>query len=429
MSSPAPPPRAAGVPIAGAQSAAQTSGAQTSATPAPGARTPAAQARPLAGVRVLDLTRLLPGPFASMVLADLGAEVDKVEDVGPGDYLRHMPPSVGGTSATFLALNRGKRSLCLDLKSPAGRDAFRRLLPRYDILFEQFRPGVLERLGLGHEALRAAHPRLIVCALTGYGQTGPLAQRAGHDLNYLARGGVLGSTGPVAGPPQVPGFQLADVSGALYAIIGMLTALRQRDATGEGSVVDISMMESAMGFAVATLAPALAGAPVSRGAEALTGGLALYRTYTTKDAKAVALGALEPKFAAALCSALGLPFDMSTLLPGPHQADLEAHLAARFAERTRDEWEAFAAEHEVCLEPVLLPEELLADAHVAARRMLLEVDSPGGPLRQLRTPVTPLDASPGPAPRQGEHTRAILREAGLDEGSIDALVASGAARV
>ncbi|MDQ3036341.1 MAG: CoA transferase, partial [Myxococcota bacterium] len=169
--------------------------------------------RPLSGLRVLDLSRLLPGPFATMILADLGARVDKVEDPAGGDYLRFMPPMVGdpaeGTpmNTAFHLLNRGKRSAVLDLKKPEGQDALRRLIPRYDVLIESFRPGVMARLGLGYETLREAHPGLVYCAITGYGQDGPAAQRAGHDIGYLARAGVLGLTGPEQGPPQVPGVQ------------------------------------------------------------------------------------------------------------------------------------------------------------------------------------------------------------------------------
>ena len=157
----------------------------------------------LKGIKVLDLTRLLPGPFGSLVLADLGAQVDKVEDLSGGDYMRHMPPQIGEQSAMFLAINRNKRSACLDLKKPAARDAFSKMVESYDVVFEQFRPGVMDRLGLSHAVMRERNPKLVVCALTGYGQDGPLALRAGHDINYLARAGIMGMQGPVDGPPQV----------------------------------------------------------------------------------------------------------------------------------------------------------------------------------------------------------------------------------
>ncbi|AGP35689.1 CaiB/BaiF CoA transferase family protein [Sorangium cellulosum] len=396
--------------------------------------------RPLTDTRVLDLSRLLPGPFATLVLADLGATVDKVEGVAGGDLLRELPPQIAGESAAFQLLNRGKRSAQLDLKKPEGRDAFRRLAATYDVLFDQFRPGVLERLGLGHAALRADNPRLIVCALTGYGQTGSLSARAGHDLNYVARAGVLGAQGPAEGPPQVPGFQVADVSGGMWCAIAILAALRERDRTGRGAVLDIAMTDGVLGFALPTLAAALAGGdPALRGQDAaesaraagdapLTGGLAPYNTYLSKDGHAMALAALEPKFWRAFCEGAGIEPDPSALVPGPHQAGLKRELAAVFRQRTRAEWEALAAERDCCLEPVLDPRSAPSDPHLASRDLLFEIASPRGPVPQLRTPVTPAGAAFAPAPRAGEHTRAVLRDAGFSDGEIDALVRAGAAR-
>jgi alpha-methylacyl-CoA racemase len=384
--------------------------------------------QPLRGVRVLDLTRLLPGPFASLVLADLGAQVDKVEDTGPGDYLRLAPPLVGDTSGLFLALNRGKRSCCLDLKKASARAALLRMVTGYDVLFEQFRPGVLDRLGLGHAALLARNPRLVVCALTGYGQDGPLAQRAGHDLNYLARAGVLGMQGPPDAPPQPPGFQLADVGGGLWSVVGILAALHERATTGQGRVVDVAMVEASMGFASVGFGQLLAGHVPQRGQEPLIGGLAIYNTYATKDGKHVALGALEPKFWMAFCAGAGLEGDMSALFPGPHQEALKATLRTLFASRTRDEWEAFSRQHDCCLEPVLEPHEIQGDEHLRARGMFFEMDSPWGRIQQLRTPLADRQATPAPPPRLGEHTDVILREAGLDDAAIAAMKAEGAAR-
>lgn len=388
---------------------------------------------PLAGIRVLDLTRLLPGPLASLVLADLGAEVDKIEDTGGGDYLRGLAPHAAGadvepTSTAFLALNRNKRSALVDLKAPAARDAFLRLVSRYDVVFEQFRPGVLERLGLGHAALRAANGRLVVCALTGYGQDGPLAQRAGHDLNYLARGGVLGFQGPADGPPAVPGFQLADVSGGLYAVIGIMGALMERARTGEGSVVDVAMIETAMPFAIAGFGALFGGAPAERGTGVITGGIAPYATYATKDGGAMALGALEPKFWSAFCDGIGRRPALDDLVPGPHQAALESELAQVFASRTRAEWIAFAAARDCCLEPVLAPDEARRDPHLAARGMFFELPSPWGAIGQLRTPLASRDRAHAPPPQRGEHTDAIFRDAGFSADEVAALRASGVIR-
>ena len=382
---------------------------------------------PLAGIKILDLSRLLPGPFATLVLGDLGATVDKVEDTGPGDYLRYTPPLVGDTSATFLALNRNKRSVCLDLKKELGRTALMKLVERYDVLFEQFRPGVLDRLGVGHTALMARNPRLVVCSLTGYGQTGPLARRAGHDVNYLARSGVLGMQGPPGAPPQLPGFQLADFASGLWSAIGIMAALQERAVTGRGRTVDVSMVESSMGFALAGFGALFGGHEPVRGDEPLTGGLALYGTYATKDGRSVAFGALEPKFFAAFSAGVGLAADGSAHVPGPHQAGLRDCLRDIFASRTRDEWEAFARAHDCCLEPVLEPGETLDDEQLRSRGVFFEMDSPWGTIRQLATPLMPRGKTHAPPPRRGEHTDTILREGGIDEATIAAMHADGSA--
>jgi alpha-methylacyl-CoA racemase len=406
------------------------------APPSPGGGTDGVGRGALGGVRVLDLSRLLPGPFASLILADLGASVDKVEEPG-GDYVRHMPPQVAPppgavtgeaaeTSAFFLALNRGKRSIALDLKKKSAVSALLRMLPRYDVLLEQFRPGVLARLGLPNELLIKTNPRLIVCSLTGYGQDGPLAQRAGHDVDYLARAGILGQQGPAAGPPQIPGFQLADIGGGLWSVVSILAALTGRERTGRGALLDISMTEATMGFSILGIAAELAGRAQVRGAEPLSGGLAAYGVYATKDGKAMALGALEPKFWLAFAVAAGLPPDVSGIVPGPHQTELKEKVAAIFRSRTRDEWEAFSREHDVCLEPVLSPGELATDPHLAARQVFLDVPSPWGVLRQLRLPVTPKGVTLGPPPCVGQHTGEILLEAGFADAEIEVLRAERA---
>ena len=387
---------------------------------------------PLEGIKVLDLSRLLPGPLATLVLADMGAEVDKVEDTSGGDYLRVMPPHAGhgsdATSSIFLALNRNKRSVVIDLKKPKGKDALLRLARCYDVVLEQFRPGVLDRLGLSHATLLAENPRLVVCALTGYGQTGPLAQRAGHDLNYLARAGVLGMQGPEGGPPTLPGFQLADVSGGLYAVIGIMGALMERARTGKGSIVDVAMIETAMPFAIAGFGQSFGGQAPKAGGEALVGGIAPYQTYATKDGKAMSLAALEPKFWMAFSSGVGHAVDMSDLIPGPHQVALKDKLRAIFAEKTRDEWVQFARDRDCCLEPVLTAEEARIDEHLVARRMFFEMPSKWGPIPMMRTPLTDVDRAHAPPPGQGEHTDVILREAGITADEIAGMRADGTIR-
>lgn len=362
-----------------------------------------------------------------MLLRDLGATIDKLEDPEGGDYLRHLPPQVDGENALFRALNRGKRSIALDLKDAVSKETFLALIAHYDVILEQFRPGVLGRLGLSPASLLEAKPTLVVCSISGYGQSGPSLGRAGHDINYLARAGVLGFQGPPGEPPAVPGFQIADVGGALYAVTAIVAALRTRDRTGEGAHLDISMTEAAMGFALSGLAHALEGVPGSprlHGTGELAGGIAPYRTYATKDGRYVALGALEPKFWFAFCKGVGIPEDPTALLTGPHQQEHVERLEKVFKSRTFGEWKLFSETHDVCLEPVLTPAETLEDPHLNARGVF------AGPLGQTRGFRSPLvraftesgsaaaeasgeETALGAVPRQGEHTAEVLAEAGL----------------
>ena len=379
--------------------------------------------RPLAGLRVLDVSRLLPGPFAAMALADLGAKVDKIEDAGGGDYLRFMPPHVStGQNAVFEMLNRGKRSVVLDLKKEPARAAFRKLITRYDVLIETFRPGVMAKLGLGYESLAALNPGLVYCAITGYGQTGPLAMRAGHDIDYLAHAGVLGLTGPEDGAPQVAGVQMADIGGgAAYALVGILAALSARGITGKGRFVDVSMCEGSASFGAFGLMSAWGGMSLPKGTGPLSGGIAPFQNYLTKDGRSVALGALEPKFWIAFATAVGLDPDMTALAPGEHQPEWKRKVAAIFAYKTLAEWIAFAEKVDCCLEPVLTPEEVAEHPHHRARGFVADVTlRDGSTLPQLKTPTAHAMAQ-GFAPRQGEHTAEVLREAGLSDAEIAAL--------
>lgn len=388
--------------------------------------------RPLDGVRVLDLTRLLPGPLATLTLADLGARVDKLEDPAPGDYLRNMPPMVGDTSATFHALNRDKRSVVVDLKHPDGVALLRRMLPRYDVLVEGFRPGVLARLGLSHDAMLAIHPGLVVCAITGYGQDGPLAHRAGHDVNYLARAGVLGVTGPADAPPTVSGAQMADVAGgAQWAVIAILAGLLRRAHAGVGGVCDVAMCEGSIPLATFAMASVFAGADdAPRGRNVLDGGIAAYRTYATRDGAAVSLGALEPKFWTTFATAAGLDPSLDALMPGDHQAALCAKVAAVFASRTRDEWAEFARAHDCCLEPVLSPSEVRRDPQHVAREVFFDGVTDGGEaVTWFRTPVGAGPRVPHtPARAPGADTDAVLRDAGISDAEIVGLRAAGVVR-
>jgi crotonobetainyl-CoA:carnitine CoA-transferase CaiB-like acyl-CoA transferase len=391
----------------------------------------------LAGLRVLDLTRLLPGGYCSLLLADLGADVIKVEDTGAGDYLRWAPPAYAGAEpsaagAMFLALNRGKRSIRVDLKTEAGRDVLLALVRGADVLLESFRPGVMDRLGVGWDVLREHNPRLVYCAITGYGQDGPYRDRAGHDIDYLALTGVLGLTGDAGGPPVQAAGQIADLGGgALMAAFGVLAALRERDASGEGQLVDVSMADGALSWLAMVAARAFAdGRAPARGELELAGGLLCYRPYRCADGW-VALGALEPKFWRAWCEGTGRP-DLVERQFDPPGSPAHAEVEAVFAARTRDEWAAFAAEHDCCLEPVLDLDEALDSPLVRERSMVVELEQPGAeaPVRQLGVPVK-LSRTPGepgrvPGPGLGEHTDAVLAEAGFDAEAVARLKASGA---
>jgi alpha-methylacyl-CoA racemase len=402
---------------------------------------------PLRGIRVLDLSRLLPGGFCSLLLADLGAEVLKVEDTGMGDYIRWSPPYHDGAedsakSALFLALNRNKRSVRLDLKQEGGREALLRLVKSHDVVLESFRPGVLDRLGVGYERMRAVNPGIVYCAISGYGQTGPKRDASGHDMNYLGLVGLLGLTGEreeASGHPIQAAGQIADLGGgALMAALGILAALRERDGSsthpgsGEGQVVDVSMADGALSWLALVAAAYLAdGAVPRRGALPLAGGLICYRPYACADGW-VTLGALEPKFWQAWCRGVGRE-DLVERQFEPPGSDAHAQVRAIFMERTRAQWEAFAREHDCCLEPVLELDEALASELVREREMVVTLPQPGvaGGVRQLGLPVK-LSRTPGahdrlPGPALGEHTEEVLAAAGYAAEAIAALLESGAA--
>ncbi|HEX3241993.1 MAG TPA: CaiB/BaiF CoA-transferase family protein [Solirubrobacterales bacterium] len=394
---------------------------------------------PLSDVRVLDLTRLLPGGFCSLLLADLGAEVLKVEDTGMGDYVRWAPPYYGGEeqqelgtrSALYLSLNRGKRSIRLNLKAPQGRQALLQLVEQYDVVLDGFRPGVLDRLGVGYEQMREANPAIVFCAITGYGQDGPYTERAGHDMNYLGLVGLLGLTGAKDGPPVQSGGQIADIGGgALMAAFGVMAALHESRRSGEGQMVDVSMADGALSWLAMVAGRYFCDGEVPRrGEQQLAGGLICYLPYEAKDGW-VTCGALEPKFWAALCNGVGRPDLIESQFDAPG-SDAWREIAEVFRVRTREEWRAFNDEHDCCVEPVLDVDEALDSELVRAREMVIEMEQPElGTIRQLGTPVK-MSRTPGdptrPAPAFGEHTRDVLSEAGYSAEEIAAMIESGAA--
>jgi len=398
---------------------------------------------PLEGVRVLDLSRLLPGGFCSLLLADFGADVLKVEDTGMGDYIRWSPPYYEGAhdsakSALFLSLNRNKRSIRIDLKNERGREALLALVRDYDVVLESFRPGVLDRLGVGYGRMREENPRIVYCAISGYGQDGPKRDASGHDMNYLGLIGLLGLTGERGGEPVQAAGQIADLGGgALMAVFGILAALRERDGgggqpgSGEGQLVDVSMADGALSWLAMVAASYFAGEDVPRRGELpLAGSLVCYRPYECSDGW-VSLGALEPKFWQGFCRGVGREDLIAAQFERPGSAS-HAQVQEIFKGRTREEWEAFAREHDCCLEPVLELDEALSSELVQARGMVVELDQPGTerPVRQLGVPIklarTPGDHARLPGPALGEHTEQVLLAAGYSEADVAELIADGA---
>ncbi|WP_404371854.1 CaiB/BaiF CoA transferase family protein [Corallococcus coralloides] len=386
---------------------------------------------PLAGLRVLDLSRLLPGPYATLVLADLGATVDTVEDPDVGDATRHMPPHRDGEGALYYGLHRNKRSLALNLKTPEGRDALLRLVARYDVLVESFRPGVMDKLGVGEAVLRQKNPRLIYCAISGYGQTGPDRLKAGHDLNYVARAGLLGYGGEAGGAPAFPGVQMADIGGgSLFALVGILAALHERQRTGVGRFVDVSMTDGALAFLHLHLASRLfmgqEGTPLQRGSEPLNGGYPSYGLYRTADDRWLAVGALEPKFFGALCAKLSRPELLDDAYSGGEDgARVKAELARILASQPLAHWREQLSGPEFCVEPVAEGDEVLADPQLRARGLFVDADDAQRGIRvtHLLTPLRMGDVALRPPPTLGQHSRVILEDAGFTAEEISRLLA------
>lgn len=380
---------------------------------------------PLEGTTILDLTRLLPGNYGTLLLVDLGADVIKVEEPGRGDYIRWTPPLVDGESAVHRALNRGKRSIALNLKKPEGVAVLRRLADATDGLLESFRPGVMDRLGVGYETLAAENPRLVYCALTGYGQDGPYRDRVGHDVNYIGYAGLLHATGTTGGPPTLPSVQVGDFSGGMAMALGFLAGLVEAKSTGRGRFVDVSMLDVVFSWLGVHLATSLAtGEPPIRGGMPLTGGLACYRVYRTQDGRFLTVGALEPQFWQALCEAL----ELQDLIDRQYEEDQEAvaqRLQALFETRDRDEWVEKLAHLDACVGPVNDVAEALNDPQVEHRDLIARVDGrPLGPGPALKGPGLGGERL-APAPALGQHTDEVLLAVGFADAEISDLRAAG----
>lgn len=388
---------------------------------------------PLACLKVLDFSTLLPGPFATMFLADLGADVVRVESPHQqADIVRSMPPLDGDTSAWHALLNRSKRSIALDLKRPGASDIVKRLVQTYDIVVEQFRPGVMQRLGIGYQALRGVNSRLIYCAITGYGQTGPYRDRAGHDLNYLALSGIASHTGRREYGPLPLGVQVADVGGGSYnALVGILAAVIHRQRTGEGQLVDISMFDGAVAWNALAAAQYFVGGSDPEPEGATLNGGSYYDYYRTSDGRYLSIAGLEPKFWQGFCAAIDRPdlIELGSSLDLDTQRSLKSEIQRTIASRTCEEWMGIFARIDVCVEPVLQVSEVVQHPQTQARELVVSVPKGDGTSqRQIANPIKLSACQPeyrhiGTA--LGEHTEAVLLEMGYTELDIKTLREAG----
>ena len=384
--------------------------------------------RPLEGVRVLDLTRLLPGGVLGALLADLGADVVKVEEPRLGDYMRWEPLKTGPESAASWIVGRGKRSFAVDLKSPEGVDVFLTLVESADIVIEGFRPGVVDRLGVGFDAARERNPKIVYASLTGYGSDGPMRDAAGHDINYISYAGVLGMTGPPGGPVCQPGVQVGDLGGATILGIGILAALFDAARSGTGSRVEVAMYDAAMAWTSIHAGEYWAsGVAPDPGAMLLNGKWPCYQVYRCADGRYLSVGAVEEKFWQNFCRVVERP----DLVERQFDPDARAVVAELMAGRTRDEWAGLLEHAEACVAPILDLGEALAHPMARARGMVQDAQLEAGSDETAPTLGTPIrfdgQVTPvgTPPPTLGADTVALAEEAGLTVDEIDRLVAAG----
>lgn len=379
----------------------------------------------LSGTRILDLTRLLPGPYASLLMADLGAEVIKVEEPNTGDPIRWIPPSTGELSYPFALLNRNKKSLTLNLRAAEGRELFLKLAEHTDVVFESFRPGVVQRLGIDYESVKKVQPKIIYCSLSGYGQEGPYRERVGHDINYIGVAGLLNLTGEAK--PAIPGVPVADLAGGMFAALSMVSTLHARDQTGQGVHIDISMTDTVISWMTLYAAELFGtGQSPQRGTLPLAGGWPYYNIYETLDGKYLTIGALEEKFWINLCNALGVLQYAQYQFSPEKRDEIFSVLRKIFLSKTQQEWLTLLDGREIPVGPVYGLEHTFADPQVRHRQ--IEARHPTTDIQYIRFPVQfshPESRPDQVAPKLGEHTEEILRSLGYAQPQIDSLRSRG----
>jgi len=381
---------------------------------------------PLQDLKILDLTRLIPGGYATLILADLGAEILKIEDIELGNYSRWMEPTIGEYGVYFHALNRDKKSMKLNLKAEDGKKIFKKLVKKgYDTIVESFRPGVMDRLGIGYNTLREINPRVIYCAISGYGQNGPKKEKALHDLNCLAVSGALSITGE--GTPAIPGIQIADTSSALFSVMSILTAYIARERSCQGQFIDISMTDGVISLLSIHLFKYLVDSKIPEGGRMqFNGQFPCYRVYKTKDGKYMTLAALEEKFWEHFCIAI----ERRDLIKKQFDDSIETkkELEKIFKSKTRTEWEKISENIDCCLEPVLNFKEVTEHPQLKSRNLFFDIDHQSVKIPNVRIPflMSGVNNMPrNPAPLWGEHTEEILISIGYEKERIASLKNKG----